>query len=176
MMIKKTLTVIAISALSLASQTASAGGLHFGLKTGAYKFETKSDSKTSFAPMISGQIGYEFLDLTAVDVAAELEIGRTVGHSTLKNLGKEFDVSATTVGGYLSARTLGPIYAIGRVGYAQTTFDGDVSSKKVSGPVIGVGAGFSLGVRTELEVTRYALSDDKADTDYGYYLSLGGAF
>lgn len=175
-MIKKTLAVIAISTLSLASQTASAGGFNFGLKTGAYKFETKSDSKTSFAPMISGQIGYEFLDLTAVDVAAEFEIGKTVGNSTLKQLGKKFDVSATTIGGYLSARTLGPIYVIGRVGYAQTSFSGDAPSKKVSGPVIGAGAGFSLGVRTELELTRYALSDDKADTDYGYYLSLGGSF
>lgn len=177
-MMKKTLTVIAISALGLASQSAFAGGFNMGVKSGFYKVTPKeSDFKTNIAPMISAQVGYEFLDLTAVALAAELELGKTLSKVKFDdNEGDSFKASATVMSGYVSARTLGPVYAIGRVGYAQTKLslpEGSVTFKK---PAIGAGVGFSLGVRSEIELTQYTLKKKDGNFGKAYYLSFGASF
>lgn len=177
-MIKKTLTLMAISVLGLASQSAFAGGFNIGAKSGFYKVDSKAPgAKANVVPMFSAQIGYEFLDLTAVALAAEVELSKTLSDIKFKYKDGTSDKSSATVfGGYLSARTIGPVYAIGRVGYAQTKVsatDGKATFKK---PSIGAGVGFSLGARSEIELTQYTLKNDDGDVGKAYYLTFGGGF
>lgn len=179
-MMKKILTIIAISTLGLASQSAFAGGFNIGAKSGFYKVDPNNGSELdvkSVVPMVSAQIGYEFLDLTAVALAAELELGKTLSKVKFEdNEGDSFKASATVMSGYLSARTIGPVYAIGRVGYSQTKLSLPEGSVKFKKPAIGAGVGFSLGVRSEIELTQYTLKNDDGNFGKAYYLTFGGSF
>lgn len=175
-MLKKTLIVI--GTLGLASQPAFAGGFNIGVKSGFYKVEPSvSELKANIAPMVSAQIGYEFLDLKAVALAAELELGKTLSKVKFENSDNDsFKASATVMGGYISARTFGPVYAIGRVGYAQTKLDFSGGNVKFEKPTIGAGVGFSLGIRSEIELTQYTLKRSDGNFGKAYYLTFGGSF
>ena len=169
---KKILSVIAITA-ALIPTTSMANELIVGAKAGIHSVDNK---RFDPAPMLSAQLSYEFLDVVAADFALEIEAGRTTSDGEIKNnLGQKSDFSATTAGLYLSARTTGPVYAIGRIGVAKTKIDFDPASAQKdiddNGIAVGAGIGFSTGIRTELELTSYEVDQEQA-----YYLSLGVAF
>jgi len=168
----KTLCSIAVTAMLLPS-TSIANELIVGVKAGIHSVDNKSYDP---APMLSAQISYEFLDVVAADFALELEAGKTASDGEASNTsGQKADFSSTTAGIYLSARTTGPIYAIGRIGIVKTKIDFDASSGQTNiddnGIAVGAGIGFSTGLRTELELTSYDVDEEQA-----YYLSLGLAF
>lgn len=168
---KKLATAIAALGLAAAPVGASFGEIILGVKGGIYNPDI-----SGFDPAgnVSAQIGVEFLDLAAVDLAAELEVSQTLADGEFEDAptGAKADYTAQTVGAYISARTIGPIYAIGRVGYARTEIDIDgVGKNDESGASIGAGVGFSLGARTELELTQYDVDGDDV-----HYLTLGFGF
>ncbi|MGM0564702.1 MAG: outer membrane beta-barrel protein [Pseudomonadota bacterium] len=171
---KKLATAIAALGLAAAPVGASFGEIILGVKGGIYNPDI-----SGFDPAgnVSAQIGVEFLDLAAVDLAAELEVSQTLADGEVEASGPlgttaSTDYTAQTVGAYISARTIGPIYAIGRVGYARTEIDIDgVGKNDESGASIGAGVGFSLGARTELELTQYDVDGDDV-----HYLTLGFGF
>ena len=154
-----------------------ANELIIGVKGGFYHVEPDlSGIDTTPAIMISGQIGYEFLDLVAADIAVEFEAAKSITdvEFDVPAAGKD-DQSILTGAVYLSARSAGPIYAIGRLGYARTQADSDQTGATAyeNGTAIGAGVGFSTGFRGEVELTRYDLEDSD---DTAYYLSLGFSF
>lgn len=164
--------LMAIAALAAASLPLSAQAeVIIGAKAGISKVDVSGFDP---APMVSAQLAYEFLDLAAVDFALELEAGKSAsdGEQTIGNAKEDFSVS--NYGLFVSARSIGPIYAIGRIGVAKTELNYDnpaVQDIDDSGVAVGAGVGFSLGVRTEVEVTRYEIEQEQA-----YYVSLGMAF
>ena len=152
-----------------------ANELIFGVKGGLYQPKYFTNDPTL---MVSAQLSYEFLDLTVVDIAIELEAGKTVIDGDINktkinglNPTSESEYSANTIGTYLSARTIGPIYAIGRIGVLYTSFKSLNINQNDTKLALGAGIGFSLGIRTELELTRHELNENNS-----YYLSLGAAF
>ena len=164
---KKIIAGLVLSA-ALIPINAQANELIFGVKGGIHKVDA---SNFDPAPLVSAQISYEFLDLAVADIAVELEVGKSLSDGEFDGLGVKEDFSVTTAGLYLSARTAGPIYAIGRIGVANTELDFDFGDVDETGIAVGAGLGFSLGVRTEVELTRYDTDDEQA-----LYLSLGVAF
>lgn len=159
------------------SNLAHAGGLRLGVKIGAQHVDEKVFKVP--ATMVSGQLSYEVLDLVAASVAAEVELSKSVTDSRLGNLNTGVKASFQNVGAYLSARTLGPLYAIGRIGIARNEVKFSTGkSNKSNGLSMGLGAGFSLGASTELELTSYTIkNEDNSDkTSNAYYLSLGFGF
>jgi hypothetical protein len=162
---------------ALVPAAANASEFVFGAKAGLYKID-----KSAYDPalMISGQVAYEFLDLALVDIAVEAEAGITATDGDVSIPGADAEFSAHTIGLYLSARTAGPVYAIARAGVARTSVEVEASASNLAtvkqdtdetGMVVGAGIGFSLGIRTEVELTRYSIDDKTA-----FYLSGGVAF
>lgn len=171
--------IIAGLALSVAFLPvgAQANELVFGVKAGVYIPEP---SGIDPAPVISAQISYEFLDLVAADIAIELEAGTTVqdGDVDLQVSGVKAEYSVQNIGLYISARTAGPIYAIGRIGVARSDIEitasgtANVTAKgDDTGLSYGAGVGFSTGLRTEIELTAF-----NNDSENNLYASLGFAF
>lgn len=160
---KKILCAIAM-ATALAPTASMANELIVGVKAGIHNVDVSGFDP---APLVSAQLSYEFLDLAAADIAVELEVGKSASDGE-SDAG---DFSVTTAGVFISARTVGPIYAIGRIGVAKTELEFDGFDVDDSGVAMGVGIGFSTGLRTELELTRYDIDDEQA-----LYLSLGVAF
>lgn len=162
--------------------SAMANELIVGVKAGVYK---PKESAFKPVPMASAQLTYEFLDLVAADFAVELEAGSSLsdGDVDTAKLGipsgvkSKYDVQ--NIGLYLSARTAGPIYAIGRIGVARSEVNGSASLAGISAGVnakdtglsIGGGVGFSTGLRTEVELTVF-----DNDSEKNLYASLGFAF
>jgi hypothetical protein len=169
---KRILCAIAV-ATALSPTASMANELIVGVKAGIHSLDNKNYDP---APMLSAQISYEFLDVIAADFALEIEAGTTASDGEASSAsGQKADFSVTTAGVYLSARTTGPIYAIGRIGVAKTEIDFGTNSGQAdlddSGIAVGAGIGFSTGLRTELELTSYEFDKEQA-----YYLSLGLAF
>ena len=164
---KKIIAGLILTALAL-PMSVNANELIFGVKAGVHKVDSSAFDP---APLVSAQISYEFLDLAVADIAVELEVGKSISDGEIDGGGIKEDFSVTTAGLYLSARTAGPIYAIGRIGVARTELDFDAGDNNDTGIAVGAGLGFSLGVRTEIELTSYDVDDEQA-----FYLSLGAAF
>lgn len=171
---KKIIAGLALS-VALLPVGAQANELVFGVKGGIHQIDLSAYDP---AAMVSAQISYEFLDLAAVDVALELEAGKTISDAKVDfgpAPGDQTDAEVTTIGAYISVRTAGPVYAIGRIGVANTDVSFEDKANFTDGDDTGVsagaGVGFSLGVRTEIELTRY-----EVDKEQAYYLSLGVAF
>lgn len=177
-MLKKSLLGAVGATLLFTASQAMASGFIVGVKGGGFLPKFEDNEGGSFAPafMASAQLGYEFLDLVAADVAVELEYARTLSKTSPKDA-KNADFSFQTIGAYLSVRSAGPIYAIGRVGAVNSKITADIeghtASEDVTKAAVGAGLGFSLGARTELELTRYNLP---GSNNQAYYLSLGASF
>lgn len=136
--------------------------LLIGAKAGLLDYDVSGSD-----PGVNGsvQLGYEVLDLVAADIAIEGELstslvdGETPGGA---------DVSFESKAIYASLRTAGPVYFIGRVGFADAEIE-DTSDSDVS---TGIGIGFStLGLRWEVEYTTYKVKDVDVD-----YITLGLSF
>ena len=152
-MIGKALLLLALSALAA---PVFASEIVIGAKAGVVNIDAKGVDPATIG---SVQLGYEFLDLAVVDVATELELARSISDGE-SDAG---DYSYSSKALYLSARTLGPIYVIGRAGIIDVEVDFDNAGKSDdNGVAYGVGVGFSTGIRVEIEVTRYEF--DSSDT------------
>ena len=148
--------------------TASAGELLIGAKAGVMdpEFDHSAIIKDDpFATATVG-IGYEFLDLLAVDIGAELEYTTSLSDTDINGI----DFSYESTGLILSVRSAGPIYVVGRAGRVEYEF---TASNSITVPipglsftnieddadVIGVGIGFSTGLRWEIQLDNHSYKD-----------------
>lgn len=163
------------TALMAAAPSIATAGINFGVKAGAQKLEVEGFEVPAIA--VSGQVAYEILDLTAVALAAELEMSKSISNGKFES---KAELSTQTVGAYVSARSIGPLYAIGRLGVAKvdTEVETPIGSSSFSdtGVSMGVGAGFSLGARTEIELTNYKVKGNGDSAKDMYYLTVGLGF
>lgn len=162
------------------AQPAAAGELLIGAKAGIIDpdFDGTEDDDP-FAAVTLG-IGYEFLDMVAVDIGAELEYTSSLTDGKLGPADAEY--SYESLGLIFSLRTAGPVYFIGRAGYLDQSFDFDATSIDDiddDATVIGAGIGFSTGIRWEIQLDSYSYnnSDDITGADgSAYYLNVGLSF
>ncbi len=167
---KNTLTIKLLLILAaFVTPTAGAGELLIGAKAGIMdpEFDDSAIIKDDpFATATLG-IGYEFLDLVAVDIGAELEYTTSLTDPDLSG----FDSSYESTGLILSVRTAGPIYVVGRAGRVEHEFDyPEGLTLSIPGltpttieddaDVIGVGIGFSTGLRWEIQLDSHSYKDD----------------
>ena len=174
---KKIIAGLALAAFAL-PMSAQSEELIVGVKAGVYKPDVSTFDPT---PVISAQLSYEFLDLVAADIAVELEAGTSVQDGDIDNnvANVKSEYSIQNIGLYISARSAGPIYAIGRIGIARSeaevtntgTFAAPSSKTSDTGISYGAGVGFSTGLRTEIELTAF-----NNDSETNLYASLGFAF
>ncbi len=147
--------------------TASAGELLVGAKAGIMDPEFDHSAiiiDDPFATATLG-IGYEFLDLVAVDIGAELEFTTSLSDADINRT----DYSYESTGLILSLRTAGPIYVVGRAGRLEYEFTASgtilapISGYPIQGEddadVIGIGIGFSTGVRWEIQLDSHSFKD-----------------
>ena len=136
---------------ALMNSTAKAGGLHISASVGYLSAEqTDNDSDHgNFAG--TATVGVEVLGLVLATVYAELERTQLLGDGEWN--GEDYDYKSDGV--FLAVRTLGPLYAVGRVGYVKAEFDPEIRERAGSrDEAISVGVGYSLGIRNELLYTR----------------------
>lgn len=136
--------------------------LLIGAKAGLVDYDVSGSD-----PGVNGsvQLGYEVLDLIAADIAIEGELSTSLVDGSAPN---GDDVSFESKGIYASLRTAGPVYFIGRVGFA----DAEINNTSDTDTSVGVGVGFStLGLRWEVEYTTYTVKDVDVN-----YVTLGLSF
>lgn len=117
-------------------------------------------------------VGKEMWDIGAADVAIEGEAGFTVVDGEIDNQETSFD----TVGAYMSLRTKGPFYLIGRGGVTTSGIDTVQTGQDVEDdetkPTFGIGFGFSgIGLKWEVLFTSYGTGNTDVDV-----VSLGLLF
>lgn len=131
-----------------------------GFSVGAHLGYMDFDDSDTDASVVGGvNLGYQVLDLTAVAFDLDLEIQKS-----LTDFGRDAgpDFSYESKGLYLTAKTIGPVYAIGRLGIIDADIEGGAIQTSDDGNVVTIGVGFSLG--TQLELTLANISyDDAAD-------------
>jgi hypothetical protein len=157
---------------SLYSTMASAEFV-IGVKGGTVDYDAPHAS-TDAGLNGSIQAAFDIFDIGIADIALEGEYSTSLTDAEIANQ----DTSLNTTGLYASLRTAGPVYVIARVGYAKTKIEIDgVGSDDDTGVATGLGVGFSLGLRMELEYTKYTheFEDPFGDVDIKY-LTLGFAF
>jgi hypothetical protein len=139
--------------------------LLIGAKAGVVDYDVSGSD-----PGVNGsvQLGYEVLDLIAADIAIEGELTTSLTDGEI--LGQ--DASFESKGVYVSLRTAGPVYFIGRVGYVDAEAEIGGLSFDDSDTSMGAGIGFSTaGLRWEVEYTTYEIEN----TDINY-ITLGLSF
>ncbi len=158
---KKLFATSALIASMTFAPSAYAGDVIFGFNIGVNRvdLDNRNDQRDPIVANVT--LGYEFLNLVAADMAVEVDYSRSLSQGEADN--DKYDYSST--GLFLSLRTIGPLYAIGRAGVVKNTFDFDSGAEiDTDGTALTAGVGFSLGVRTELTLTRYDL-DGEGKTD-----------
>ena len=178
------LKILFTSLLLIVSATvlspATAGELLIGAKIGLIDPEFDHIDKSDPFVATTLGVGYEFLDLLAVDIAAEVEVTSSLTESTLGNSDYNYDNLALI----FSLRTAGPVYFIGRAGAMKQEFDFvDATpvgfSEKDNGTILGAGIGFSTGLRWEIQLDAHKYSN-KDNTPYNdgtaYFLNVGLSF
>lgn len=179
---KTVMTSLLLCFIGFTGSAAYAGELLIGGKVGVISPEFDNNVSTDVFPAATLGIGYEFLDLIAVDIAAELEYTNSLSDGSIGN----FDHSYESLGLIFSLRTAGPIYFIGRAGYIDQEFDFTGTappatdfSPKDSALMAGVGIGFSTGLRWEIQLDNLSYqNDDNVVNNEGsaYYLNIGLSF
>lgn len=112
-----------------------------------------------------GSLGLEFLSLGVVDIGATLEYTKGLTDADLDNV----DTAVETKAAWLTARTLGPLYAIARTGLVEVDYNPRVSGiDNGRESALSVGIGFSVGLRTEILYTRV----DHEQGDASHWLGL----
>ena len=107
------------------------------------------------ASTVGVRLGSELADVGLASFDGELDVAGTVNPGTTKS-GKDWDFRS--VGAYVTARTAGPVYLLGRVGLARESISVD-GGRDVNGTqhAVGLGVGVSAGVTDlELVATRYS--------------------
>jgi hypothetical protein len=162
------MTVLMLAGLG--GVTAAADELVLGGKVGAFNidFEQAGQSDPFLAAAVD--LGYEFLDFAGLRLGTELQFttSLTDGEMNLR------DYSYQSVGAFMSLRTLGPVYVVGRLGYVDAHITPEnAASLDDTGTTVGLGIGFNTGIRWELELdgVQYQDEDNK-----GLFLSVGLSF
>ena len=152
---------IGILLTSFYTSHALAGEWLIGAKAGIVDYDTaNSDAGVAGSFMF----GKEMWDIGAADIAIEGEIVQSLVDPELGNVDNGFE----SIGGYISLRTAGPLYVIGRAGLVSAEI-GTVDDQDIS---LGFGVGFSMGgLRWEVEYTTYEVQNTDVD-----YISLGLSF
>lgn len=169
-------TIIRMTALALAASlyaaTASAE-IAIGVKGGAVDYDVAGSD-----PGLNGsiQLAFDIFDIGVADIALEGEYSTSLTDAEIDFGPATLDTSLESTALYASLRTAGPIYVIARVGYAKTEVEVEGVSEDDSGVATGIGVGFSMGLRMEIEYTKYSPEFDTfGDVDIEY-LTLGFAF
>ncbi len=150
--------------------TAASAEMVIGVKAGTADFDVEGSDPALNASL---QLAFDIFDIGIADIAVEGEYSTTLSNGEIEMglLGVQ-ELSFQSTGLYLSLRTAGPVYVIARAGYAKNEIEfengGTVDDE---GTATGVGLGFSMGLRTELEYTRHKIEDLDIN-----YLTLGFAF
>jgi hypothetical protein len=166
-------TVATMLAASLYTTAASAEFV-IGVKGGTVDYDVAGSD-----PGLNGsiQLAFDIFDLGIADIALEGEYSTSLTDAEIDVGPGTLDTSLETTALYASLRTAGPIYLIARVGYAKTEIEVEGFTSDDTGVATGVGVGFSMGLRMEIEYTRYKPEFDaplgKVDIEY---LTLGFAF
>lgn len=150
--------------------TAASAEIVIGAKAGTVDFDTEGSD-----PALNGsiQLAFDIFDIGIADIALEGEYSTslTEGEIDLGILGAQ-DVSFESTALYLALRTAGPVYVIARAGYASTEIEFENGgTADDDGVATGLGVGFSMGLRMEIEYTNYEIEDLDIN-----YLTLGFAF
>jgi outer membrane immunogenic protein len=123
-----------------------AGNFYFGAKVGQMVIDNIGVNDPT---NIGLTLGYEIGTVVA-DVGVEGEYTRSAKSGSYE----DHDVDVETMGLYVAARSAGPIYAKGRLGYVNTNVDGRTGIED-SGVSFGLGFGFSVGIaQFEFEYTK----------------------
>lgn len=140
--------------IALVSPLANANELVFGAKVELLDIDF---SGVDDDPTVVGsfKLGYEFLQLGIAEIGVEGEFSTSLTDGEIA--GQDYSYEAVTLAA--SIRTAGPVYAIGRVGLTDADIDLPNGTLSDDGTLIGIGVGFSLGVRTELEFTQIDYDD-----------------
>jgi hypothetical protein len=167
---RKSITLFCLLASGLFSHGAFANELLLGAKAGIFDLDFKdAGSEDPFAASTI-MVGYEFLDLAIVDIGFELDFTSSL---TEGEVGGQ-DYSYQGLGGLFSVRTAGPIYFVGRAGYVDSEVDPEIGSTiDDSATQLGVGIGFSTGLRWELQLESLQYHDRDDDA---MYLNVGLSF
>jgi|GEM_PF-2619803 len=107
------------------------------------------------------RLGAELVDVGVAEFDGELELASDINPGTT---GSGRDWGFRSVGAYVTGRTAGPVYLLGRVGVARQSIDVK-GGRNVDGTqqAAGLGVGLSVGLADlELVATRYS-GDDKLD-------------
>lgn len=130
--------------------TARAGGLHISASVGYLNTEQNGIDNEHGNFLGTATVGVEVLGLVLGTVYAEFERTKLLDEGEWNNQ----DYSYSSDGVFLALRTLGPVYAIARVGYVKAEFEKEM--RTVVGErdkAISVGLGYDVGLRNELIYT-----------------------
>ncbi|MEM7292126.1 MAG: hypothetical protein AAF420_01865 [Pseudomonadota bacterium] len=135
----------------------SCTSIQAGELVGGVKLGVVDPQANNFDPITTAsvQLGYEFVDLLAVDVAVEGEFTKSIADAD----GPGGDYSYQHAGVFGSIRTLGPLYVMARAGLVNVSIEQDSGDDSDTGVAYGLGLGFSTGIRWELEWTTYEYDD-----------------
>lgn len=134
----------------LLCSSASAGGLHIAASVGYMSAEPNGVDNDHGNFVGTATVGVEVLGLVLATIYAEFERTEMLDEGKWED--KKYDYSSDAA--YLAVRTLGPVYAIGRVGYVKATFDPEIRTRVGKrDEAISVGVGYSVGLRNELLYT-----------------------
>lgn len=130
-----------------------------------------SESGYDPATIASLRLGTEVLDLgvasfdLGVEAATDIDKGSTASGE---------DWGFQSLGTYLSGRTAGPVYLIGRLGIAHQEIEVGDRTDDGTQTSVGIGAGTSVGIlRLEVTANRYGSAGDLDDITW---LSAGISF
>ncbi len=129
---------------------AHAGGLHLSASVGYLATEQNGSDNDHGNFVGTATVGVEVLNLVLVKIAAEFERSKLLDEGEWG--GRDFNYTAD--GAYLAVRTLGPLYAVGRVGFVKAEFRPEIREKKGKrDESISVGVGYGVGLRNEFIYT-----------------------
>jgi hypothetical protein len=175
MRIKEMKTKLWLAVMMLASlyTTTAAAEMAIGVKGGKIDYDVAGTE-----PGLNGslQLAVDIFDIGIADIAVEGEYSTSLTDGEFDIGPATFDTSFQSTGLYAALRTAGPIYVIARVGYVNTEVEVEGFSEDDTGMATGLGVGFSMGLRMEIEYTKYEPEFDTLGGIDVEYLTLGFAF
>jgi hypothetical protein len=168
-------TKLWLAAMMLASlfTTTAAAEMVIGVKGGKIDYDIEGSDPGLNASL---QLAFDIFDIGIADIALEGEYSTSIADGELPSGLPDPEVAFQSTGLYAALRTVGPIYAIARVGTVKSEIEfSNGETADDSGTATGIGIGFSAGLRMELEYTKYKIEDELIDFDIEY-LTLGFGF
>lgn len=146
--------LVTVISAALSIQSAHADKLLIGAKGGIQGVDFEGLGKADSSLMALVTMGYEFTRFWSMDVAGELEISSSLDKGEVLN--RDFNLQNTAL--YLSLRSQGSSYFIGKIGVVDTEVDFvDFPNMDDTGAAVSLGMGF--GKLVEVELTGYSYQD-----------------